>query len=211
MKKLRIVALILTIVTFCVPAISIDAIQITPTEETQNPSTTVADRYINVLNYDTFAESYFEHLKENFGINHHGSCGYVALGMLLSYYDTYWNDSIIPEQYDASSIGNEVDMVLRENSPGIVADKLYAPETTNSDANGIYSFNYGESLSSQDYIEKMVLMSDECLHSKLITISNALGYYNQANRGDYCSSTLTERIDVLNTYLSDIAGFESSD
>ena len=43
---------------------------------------------------------YFEGLQENYPLNLLGSCTYVALTMLLTYYDTYLNDNIIPEVYD---------------------------------------------------------------------------------------------------------------
>lgn len=35
--------------------------------------------------------------------NVYGSCTYVAMGMLLSFYDSYWDDSFIPEAYDVTT------------------------------------------------------------------------------------------------------------
>lgn len=49
---------------------------------------------------DYYASVYFNNLKSNFGNNAYGSCSYVSIGMLLSFYDSYWNDDFIPEQYD---------------------------------------------------------------------------------------------------------------
>lgn len=43
-----------------------------------------------------YSSYYFSHLNDNIGINVKGSCTYIALGMLLQYYDTYYDDSIIP-------------------------------------------------------------------------------------------------------------------
>ena len=63
-------------------------------------------------------------------MNYKGSCGYVAIGMLLSYYDTFLSDDIIPEQYDVISAGNETDMVQRRNSPGIKKDLVLDPNET---------------------------------------------------------------------------------
>lgn len=37
--------------------------------------------------YQTY---YFNQLDQNIGSNTKGSCGFVATGMLLSYWDTYW-------------------------------------------------------------------------------------------------------------------------
>ena len=50
-----------------------------------------------------FMIHYFKNLRVNFGDNLRGSCGYVALAMILSYFDTVLNDKIIPENYDRPS------------------------------------------------------------------------------------------------------------
>ena len=47
-----------------------------------------------------FVVDYFRNLVENLPTNNSGNCGYTALTMLLSYYDTYWNSGIIPDQYN---------------------------------------------------------------------------------------------------------------
>ena len=62
------------------------------------------DAYIN----DTYASYYFKNLRENFGNNVYGSCAYVSIGMLLSFYDAYWDDSFIANSYDLNSTYNSV-------------------------------------------------------------------------------------------------------
>ena len=52
---------------------------------------------------NTYASYYFSNLRDNFGNNAFGSCGYVSIGMLLSFYDVYWDDSIIENSYDVVS------------------------------------------------------------------------------------------------------------
>ncbi|MBR3681298.1 MAG: hypothetical protein IKL79_04765 [Clostridia bacterium] len=76
--------------------------------------------------FDTFAEVYFNNLGENFGNNKRGSCNYVAAAMLLSFYDTYWNDDIIPEYYESNTYLSGSDTLNFEttNSPGI----FYEPD-----------------------------------------------------------------------------------
>lgn len=49
-----------------------------------------------------FVDDYFRNLTENLPTNNAGNCGYTGLAMLLSYYDTYWNSGIIPDQYNNS-------------------------------------------------------------------------------------------------------------
>ena len=47
-----------------------------------------------------FVKDYFRNLTEEFPTNdEERNCGYVDLSMLLSYYDTYWNSSIIDDKY----------------------------------------------------------------------------------------------------------------
>lgn len=46
------------------------------------------------------ATYYFTELIDGFGTNSEGTCAYVASAMLLSYYDSFWNDDIISENYE---------------------------------------------------------------------------------------------------------------
>lgn len=50
-----------------------------------------------------YAPVYFSNLRTNFGTNRFGTCAFVALAMLFSFYDTYWDDSIVPCAYEAHS------------------------------------------------------------------------------------------------------------
>lgn len=59
----------------------------------------VDDLYID----DYYQGVYFSNLRENIGNNRYGSCSYVAIGMLLSFYDSYWSDLFISETYDIES------------------------------------------------------------------------------------------------------------
>lgn len=52
---------------------------------------------------NTYASYYFSNLRDNFGNNAFGSCGYVSIGMLLSFYDAYWDDGFIANSYDVVS------------------------------------------------------------------------------------------------------------
>lgn len=48
----------------------------------------------------SFLSNYYSHFYENFPFNRLGICGYTAISMFLSYYDTYWNDQVIDDKYD---------------------------------------------------------------------------------------------------------------
>lgn len=150
------------------------------------------------IQYSSFMQAYFDNLKYNFGMNYQGSCGYVAASMLLSYYDTFLSDRIVPENYDINSISNTYDIYSRFNSPGTLKDIISLPSNPN------YA-SYGYEMGSIDYYEKVYEMSNMSLHSKLITIGESLGFYNyEAEINHYCSSSLNEIWDVLDEYLGDI-------
>lgn len=121
----------------------------------------------NVNSYSILTD-YYSNLNSNISENVNGTCTYVATTMLLSYYDTYLNDDIIPEQYDTISQNYNV-------SPGVYRENL-----------SMYS--YDDTL----YREKLLELSDCSLQSKLFQIANSLAIYSYAitiqNRIDILNS-----------------------
>ena len=106
---------------------------------------------------------YFQNLKQNFGNNQMGSCGYVTVGSILTYFDTFYNDDIVPENYDVISEANSTDEAL-ENSPGSKfevldrssLDKYWEEIENNKDDNlhNLMMSNYNEvSISTHDDAE----------------------------------------------------------
>lgn len=160
-------------------------------DEMLNPSTAYS---ANVTEYDRFVQAYFDNLTYNIGVNYKGSCGYVAMAMLLSYYDSFLNDDIVPEQYDVASVGNTSDVISRRNSPGILRDII--DSASNSDADTYYS--------------TIVSMSNVSLHGKLISIGASLGYYDFNDNKYPCSTNFNRRLAVLNYYLSNVINFDGS-
>ncbi len=69
-----------------------------------------------------YAPYYFSHLYENYGWNAKGSCTYIAFDMLLSFYDTYWDDTFIPENYDMPSTLEKNQLEDNVNSPGVYGE-----------------------------------------------------------------------------------------
>lgn len=61
---------------------------------------------------------YFEKLHDMHGSNTDGTCAIVAIQILLGYYDTFYNDYIIPENFDVVSSEVQSSIVLFEQSPG---------------------------------------------------------------------------------------------
>ena len=70
-------------------------IQIRKDSDSQFSNLSLSNNHDYDKQYESFLQAYYENLKYNFGMNYQGSCGYVALGMKLSYYDTFLNDDDI--------------------------------------------------------------------------------------------------------------------
>jgi len=156
------------------------------------PENAVVGTHLN--HYNNFMQSYFDNLTTNMGRNYKGSCGYVAIGMLLSYYDTYLNDNIIPEVYDIVSSGGTNNMVSRRNSPGIMNDIV---ATNDRSTAGLY-------------LAAMQNISNISLHAKLIMIGNNLGFYNVFDDENPAETNFSMREYVINDYLQNFIGFYSS-
>ena len=89
----------------------------------------VADSTTNTPLYLTnyFSTYYFDNLEGNYGLNYKGSCGYIAIAMLLSYYDTYWNDYFIDDYSDQICVMPSNRFEYQDLlSPGIKREPSYA-------------------------------------------------------------------------------------
>ena len=156
----------------------------------------------------TYAAYYFSQLKENFGYNHKGTCSYVAVAMLLSYYDTYWDDSIIEQNIDGVTnevwdvVENEFDITkpLKDNeqSPGIrseMDDVLYLKY--------MKGLSSTEKLSDSDYDNFVLSNSNTYFHLELVRLgTQVLGM----EYGIYPRHI----VDLLDHYLYTYKGYDSS-
>ena len=112
--------------------------------ELYNSTININDLYLR----DTFQTYYFSNLADNIGKNTKGSCGFVAVGMILSFYDTYWDDSTIPETYDSPCELFSESILQSTSSPGIVMEPnsiAYANQQTyysNISINGESYFHF---------------------------------------------------------------------
>lgn len=72
---------------------------------------------------------YFENLNHYHGSNTEGTCAIVAIQILMGYYDTFYNDNVIPEMYDDIATSYKDNIATFTQSPGSVHgfhDKLIA-------------------------------------------------------------------------------------
>lgn len=154
----------------------------------------------NINSYDNFLQMYFDNLTYNYGVNYKGSCGYVAIGMLLSYYDTFLNDDIIPEQYDINSIGQNNNMILRRNSPGVMRDYV-------ADSESASNWLGGFDLDSFDYYNSISSLSNVSLHAKLICIGAELGYYKFYAAKNFAGTNFMKRLNVIEYYMDNVIDY----
>ena len=113
---------------------------------------------------NTYAAYFFYNLTSNFGLNKEGSCGYVAAGMLLSFYDSYWNDGFILEDYDQMGILMPSSYVV-STSPGTKQEVDWTTKPEYTDYN--------------DFIDDY---ASECLHLRLLQINrDKLGVCDQSS------------------------------
>lgn len=143
---------------------------------------------------ENFSTHYFLNLTKNFGRNLEGSCTFVAAEMLLSYYDTYWDDDVIDDSYIANTVttGSDAGDFVGIESPGAKPDPIFR---------GTMDYH--------DYVKKY---SRESLHLYLLTLGEQLFDYIPAYDEDYLYGfSDVDMITVLEYYLTDIRGFDKSD
>lgn len=159
----------------------------------------------NSINYESdivldnfFSTQYFSHLKTNFGNNSHGTCTYTSLGMMLSFYDTYWDDNIIPENYDAVSES------ISPDYSNCVKDL----PSFDAESPGVYFEDYNEvsGLTDEQYLSYVSSHDDTFFQSKLISISQVF-----FNSGIYdFGLTFEKTIALIKHYLYDYRNYNNS-
>lgn len=163
----------------------------------------ILEKYNNITNNtdyyleDNYSTYYFSNLKTNYGNNAIGSCGYVATGMLLSYWDTYWDDNVIPENYEMITLFDTNQFELESESPGI----YFEP---NSLVGGVDVY---------DYYQIVEQYSNFYFHLKLIQIAKEIfGEYRFDDPdGQPLGMAYSEYKEFFEYYIYDYRGFSRDD
>lgn len=157
----------------------------------------------NVFITDYYESVYFANLRENIGNNRFGSCSYVALSMLLSFYDSYWSDLFIPETYDVEPTSGFTTL----SSADFALPSFYA------ESPGISFEPTGDigSLSLDDYLSYVAANSDLYFQCKLISLSQTyLGSAKFEDNINPLGMTLRDISDFLAYYLYEYRNFTTS-
>lgn len=183
----------------------------------------------NLSNYHEqpgFVKDYFKYLMNNFPTNgQDGNCGYVGAAMLLSYYDTCWNSSFVPDIFNGDVVElDSIDDPFYE-SPGVkdYAQKVWIgnyaegpmdepdDEAPIEEKQAYENWTYG---AFSLYIERMTgpAIKDCYIIPHLYTIAHQLGiiqFRGEAINGDYDWHKIMPLINlydlgrVLNVYFAE--------
>lgn len=149
----------------------------------------------NINDYDTYAEAYFANLKDNYSYNTNNSCSFIALEMLLNYYDNCYNESIVAEKYESHSCQICVNDGIPKfvDSPGSKVDTYGI--TFKEDG-------YESNISSFEYNSNIINTKNMFLHSRLICEALELNYCKNYTYG----TSEKQLVDICDSYLSQILG-----
>lgn len=102
--------------------------------------------------------NYFNNLTNNFGNNNEPvySCGYVALGMLMNYFDTIYDDAVVEEKYEVNTSFDSIHFD---------ANSCESPGTLYEQSSGINNITVSQYIS---YLRNNY--EDSSLHAKLILL-----------------------------------------
>ena len=137
---------------------------------------------------DSFASVYFSHLNENIPYNVKGTCSFVALSMLLSYYDNYIHSYIVWGDMKAQTVVNIEDETISRDfqSPGVT----YAPLNEIKNLSNSAYISYVED-HAYDYLD-MLLMKNSY---------NLYGTYYLDNQSRPFGLSYSQQADLLDYYL----------
>lgn len=140
------------------------------------------------IDFSNFKNSYFYNLTENYSRNVNNSCGYVGISMLLSYYDTFLSDDIIPEIYDKPSDDSSYNMLERKNSPGVINDYIKINNIEN-------------------YYKYITTLDKPSFQGKLMEISYNKGLINlSSNKAFYTS--FDKEVIILKEYFKSVLDYD---
>ena len=144
---------------------------------------------------NTFMQKYFKYLYNNFPNNPAEFCVYVSLTMILSYYDTWWDDNILGDEIIENTLYEDCYDVsgIEGNSPGVEFSSN-APHQLN-----IFMVKLIENPYSVEYLSvpgNKVWNSNipDCISKGLIKIGKPEMFLLE----DYGSGSIENAIDELN-------------
>lgn len=121
---------------------------------------------------------YFKNLYEYSPNNNLGSCGYVSLIQLLSYYDTFINDNVIPSSYEQKNTSSLMFEKSIKSSPGVMRNQYYTSEFISYEEFCNY-YSDSDLQSSFTLIQNEILKNDP--NSEYNEFNHSIGLWNYQN------------------------------
>ncbi len=190
------------------------------------PATKLYDGDETIFQNDKFASYYFFSLKNNFGYNTHGSCGYVAVAMLLSYYDTYLDDRIIENDDDLFDVAGTLSTLdlsdINNVSPGIKRESnVLCLQDENNNGDDAQNQRTLDALNCEDYWSVIENNANEYFHLYLIKLAEEkFNMYHETyaileecgirvptNSSTPCASMMLHQKSVVEAYLYEVKGY----
>ncbi len=152
----------------------------------------------NIFITDYFAPYYFSNLRGRFGNNVKGSCTYVAVDMLLSYYDSFWVDDFLPEKYDGENVFVDETVLNATGSPGSKNESDIKVKVSG--------------LSDEEYLKVVNDNSANIVHFDLLSRGiEKLNLYNEKCKTLSLGTFLRDVRDVIYDYLDESTSLSRDD
>lgn len=126
-----------------------------------------------------------------------GSCSYVACEIALSFYDAYWNDNIIENNYEAEKVQFSERITNATNSPGNINERKF------------YENFYNMNFTKEEYLSFVENYKSRILHCNLLSIGiEKFQIYDQTRKYP-CGTFLSTMRDIIKAYLDGLPEFSS--
>lgn len=161
---------------------------------------------------DTCIENHFSELERYVESNQfvtvtppsENTCPYVAMSLILTYYDSYWNDSFVDDEY-------EWNRALYSSRSDNLIRTFAAIDEAQAWDNYIESLNLGTNVATDTYYRNYALQNSSVnnyLEPYLVALGCSL--YLHQNPNDTLGLAYYEAASVLRYYLIGIQGFSES-
>ena len=172
----------------------------------------------------SYSSFYYKKLVDNIPRNNGliNNCGYVALAMLLSFYDSFFDDTFIEEDYDQPVVISSLDDSVFSSSPGVKDSEFDLGSLTSNDELD-YPKYVSLKISQNDFLGKLYQIGIEsgAMNDSRHTTLNfeqllllVRGYFNAYpelnNKVITQSAQLGERVDGLYVGNSNFTGLITS-
>lgn len=144
---------------------------------------------------NNYATLYYSRLTNNFPINSHGTCSYVSISLLLSFFDSYWDDAFVSNTFqqnsffdDTANYYQKVDMQPFDiESPGVISEN-------NNEVQNLSLYDYQSFVLSNynTYFQSFLIKTSYDLFDRYCFENNANPY----------GMTLYEQTHLLSYYLT---------